>query len=311
MVESLIGVQKLAHVVGVVFFSGEARHAPARIASSGSAFEPASEGPPKGMGFVLVPVANKALDDADEFGGRWEGAVFEDAASQKAEPDLHLVHPRRVQRRVEEAESSSVALVEGVPRGTPMNIEIVPDDGEVAGRVPSRDAPHKAHQVVGLALNGALADDLPGMGIEGGKKRPCAVTTIFELAAPRLAACGRLERVLVLESLHPRLFIDAKHHVTGSRFRQVDVADSADLRPKVGVGAMQPETYMVRTNLLHGEDAPNLGLAQQKAAYAEQRGTQRICRPHVSKRELALEGAITGELDQLEPNERRHRGRPT
>jgi hypothetical protein len=64
-----------------------------------------------------------------------EAAVAQDAPLQDAEPDLDLVDPGSMQRRVDEVEAAAVLLVESCPAGVAavgMQVEVVPDDVDQA-----------------------------------------------------------------------------------------------------------------------------------------------------------------------------------
>ena len=54
------------------------------------------------------------------------------------------------------------------------------------------------------------------------------------------------------------------------------------------VGTVQPETDVMRTNLLVREDATNLGLAQDEMGCSRQRGPKRVESPHASERHASL-----------------------
>ena len=145
--------------------------------------------------------------------------------------------------------------------------------------------------------------------VESGEQCPGAVALVLELATASPASRRRLERVPVLERLHSRLLVDAKHGVASCRRRDVKIADYTHLRPEFGIRTVQPETDVMRTNLLEREDAANLGLAQDEAGCSRQRGPKRVESPHASERQLAVCWAFARELDQLQPDEHGHRRR--
>lgn len=92
MAEPLTGGEETCEVVGVILVGSEVRHRRASIASRG-ALEATAEGPPEGVGLVLVPMGDEALNRSNEIVRGGERGVLEDPPSQHAEPDLDLVHP--------------------------------------------------------------------------------------------------------------------------------------------------------------------------------------------------------------------------
>src|SRR5882724_12568083 len=166
MLEVLPASEKLADVVFVVFVrERRARHT-RRIALCGAAFEPSAEDPAERMRLVRGPMSDEAVDGASQLVEGSEGAVLQHTTREDAEPDLNLVDPRRVQRRVEESEAIAMTEVERLPCRAVMDVEVVPDDGDVARRVLLSDALHEAHQVDRLASLGALTEHVAGVRIE-------------------------------------------------------------------------------------------------------------------------------------------------
>src|ERR1700722_6746442 len=166
MPKPFAGRDPFANVVRVVIIcTKRRRHAPQR--SSGSAtLEPPSEPPAEGMRLHVVPVRQEALDGTNEVRGPWEGRVLEDSTSDDAEPDLHLIDPGGVQRGEEESEAPAVPADEGLPRVAAVNVQVVPDHGDVAGRVHSCDPLHEAHQIDSLPGYRALAYDVASVRVE-------------------------------------------------------------------------------------------------------------------------------------------------
>ncbi len=82
-----------------------ARHAPnLRGERRRGVDESSSEGPAKGMCLVSVPVTDETEHVAGDVLEALEVAVAKDAALKNAEPDLDLIDPGSVQRRVDEVE---------------------------------------------------------------------------------------------------------------------------------------------------------------------------------------------------------------
>src|SRR5690242_17212336 len=95
--------------------------------------ELAAEGPPKRVRDA-VPRGDIAANGGLELAAARERGVLQSGPRQQAEPDLDLVHPRRVLGGVDEVEASAVPLVEGFPARAMMDVEVVPDDVHVALR---------------------------------------------------------------------------------------------------------------------------------------------------------------------------------
>jgi hypothetical protein len=76
----------------------------------GRVHEAAGEGPAKGAGLDAVPVPDEAEHLMREGGHALEAAVAQDAALKNAEPDLDLIDPGGMQRRVDEAKAATVLL---------------------------------------------------------------------------------------------------------------------------------------------------------------------------------------------------------
>jgi hypothetical protein len=83
--------------------------------ASGRVDESTSEGPAEGSGLGAIPMADEAQDIVSERRHALEAAIAQDPSLQDAEPDLDLVDPGGVQRRVDEAEATSVLSVEPCP----------------------------------------------------------------------------------------------------------------------------------------------------------------------------------------------------
>src|SRR5579863_7613978 len=83
--------------------------------ASGRVHESPSEGPAKGARLDTVPIADKAEDVLSERCHALEAAIAQDTALKDAEPDLDLIDPGGMQRRVDKAEAMSMVLVEPRP----------------------------------------------------------------------------------------------------------------------------------------------------------------------------------------------------
>src|ERR1700674_1044990 len=85
-----------------------------------------------------VPEADEAKDRAAQLANAIEAAVLEHAALEDREPDLDLVDPGRVNRRVHEMKAAAVPAVEARPAAVAavvVDVEIVPDDVDLLARV--------------------------------------------------------------------------------------------------------------------------------------------------------------------------------
>jgi len=85
------------------------------------------------MRVVLVPVGDETVDALDE--GRLAGEVSptEYRTLHDPEPDLELVNPRGVLRGVDEVEAAAMRRVDFLPRLATVDVEVVPDDIDLAG----------------------------------------------------------------------------------------------------------------------------------------------------------------------------------
>src|SRR5579871_6427761 len=96
-----------------------------RGGSSRHIHESPREGPTEGPRFGPIPMADEAEDIPSERWDALEAAVAEDPALEDAEPDLDLVDPRGMQRRVDEAEAMPVLAVEARPaRVAPVVLQV-------------------------------------------------------------------------------------------------------------------------------------------------------------------------------------------
>src|SRR3954470_5063933 len=89
-----------------------------------------TKSPSKRVRLDVVPMGDECLNAFLKLGQRTERAVPEHPTGENAEPDLDLVYPRRVQRRVNEPEAVAMPLIEFLPTSTGVDVEIVPDNGD-------------------------------------------------------------------------------------------------------------------------------------------------------------------------------------
>src|SRR4051812_27501874 len=82
-----------------------------RLATSGLEYA-AGEGPLEGLGHHLVEIRNEVQNLGSQICLGGKTAAANDPPDQDAEPDLHLVQPRRMLRRVDEADAVTGILQE-------------------------------------------------------------------------------------------------------------------------------------------------------------------------------------------------------
>src|SRR5579864_1855477 len=97
----------------------------------GRVHESPSEGPAERARLGTIPMSDEAQDVLRERGHALEAAVAQKTSLKDAEPDLDLIDPGGMQRRVDEAKAISVLPVESRPAGVAsvvVQVEVVPDD---------------------------------------------------------------------------------------------------------------------------------------------------------------------------------------
>src|SRR5687768_540883 len=77
-----------------------------RDEAHGRVDESAREGPAEGARLGAIPMPDEAEDVMSKRSHALEAAVAQHTTLKDAEPDLDLVNPRRVQRRVDEAKAT-------------------------------------------------------------------------------------------------------------------------------------------------------------------------------------------------------------
>src|SRR5271154_3441645 len=112
MSEALV-LESTSYGLSLMAFCFWGRHDERRL-SGASYILPALRppGPPKGVQLPSIPVSYEAEDLLPHGCDGGEVSVSDDATLQDREPDLHLVHPRGVLRRVPEMKASIVATIE-------------------------------------------------------------------------------------------------------------------------------------------------------------------------------------------------------
>ena len=87
--------------------------------------EATAECPAERVRLEEVPVLDEAQDPLAQLGDVVELAVTEQPSLKDAKPDLDLVDPRRVQRRVDEVKASAVSAGELLPLLAVVDVEVV------------------------------------------------------------------------------------------------------------------------------------------------------------------------------------------
>jgi hypothetical protein len=201
------------------------------------------------MGFKGIPMVEEPKQSRFELFQAAEAGVPEDASLEDAEPDLDLIDPGSMDRRVDEVKPGPVSSVEDLPPISVMNVEVVPNHVHGTGRIALSQGIHECQEIGLSPLSTAMAKDSPCPGLEGGQQSPRPVPPILELKASWLATPGALRRIPAFQRLDARLLVDTKHRSVLWRF-QIEPTDPLDLRPELWVRAMKPHSQSVRTQLL-------------------------------------------------------------
>src|SRR6516225_4374321 len=139
----------------------------------GRVHESPSEGPAEGTRLGTIPMPDEAHDVVRERGNALEAAIAQNTALKDAEPDLDLIDPRGMQRRVDEAKAMSVFLVEPRPAGVAsvvVQVEVVPDDVDAAALVALRELVHEGQQCTCVAMPNDATENLTRADVEGGEQ---------------------------------------------------------------------------------------------------------------------------------------------
>lgn len=235
--------------------------------------------------FESVPMRDERLDDSCELRTRGKTRVSEHSALEDREPELDLIDPRGVNRRVEKFKPTAVALVEPHPSlvaAVVMDVEIVPDNDDASTGMATRDRIEKAHDGGRIAVVNDATEYTAGANIERSEKRAGAMSCVLELAANH-AAVANMDWMTKRQSLHGFL-VDAEHDRVIGRVH-IDVADPPDLRSELRVGAMQPLPNTMRPESFGREDALNRASTNDYAALQLQRVRNGLLGPYRAERD--------------------------
>lgn len=120
------------------------------------------------MGFKGIPVVEEPEESRFELFQAAEAGVPEDAALEDAEPDLDLIDPGSMDRRVDEVKPRPVSSVENLPPIAMMNVEVVPNHVHSTGRIALGQGIHERQEIGFSPLSTAMTKDSPCPCLEGG-----------------------------------------------------------------------------------------------------------------------------------------------
>jgi len=206
--------------------------------------------------------------------------------------------------RVDELKAAAVTSIELPPslvRTVAVNIEIIPDNVDRAGRILTGERVHECDQVRGSAAATTLREHLASPNVERGEQRNDTTASVLELVSTEGADGGKPAGESSAQRLNLSLLVDA-HDRRSRRRSQIQVTDPANFRREIGIGAMQPQSIPMRSQLAIAQNATDFTAAEDPASIACERGTQRAQtprRPRVSR-------PIARELDQLAADLRRN-----
>ena len=271
----------------------------ARVDATRGLNEISRELPAKRVCFVAIPVADEPEDGGLDISGTVEAAMPQNAALKDGEPDLDLVDPRRMQRRVHELEAPSVPSVESAPPVVLtllVNVEIVPDHDDALSGVVARHGLQKPCERVGVTSFDHLSEDLTRAHIEGPEQRTRAMTNVLELVAHG-SIRGGVRRVRARQHLH-RLLVDAQDDGVLGRL-QVELADAANLGLEVRIRAVQPRSHVVRAKASGAEHALHGGATDIHASTRKQLVGEGLLRPNLAKGSSVTFRAAACQSDDL------------
>jgi hypothetical protein len=274
--------------------------------ASGCVDESPSEGPAEGARLGTIPMSDEAEDVLSERCHALETAVAQDTALKDAEPDLDLIDPGGMQRRVDKAEAMSMLLVEPRPTSVAsvvVQVEVVPNDVDTAAIVALCERVHEGQQCTRIAVPNDATEHLPGTDVEGREQRTRPTTTVLEFVAND-ASVTHVDGVTARQRLH-RLLVDAHNDSVLGRV-PVEAADARDLRSKIGIRGMEPVANTVRAPATRTQ-YPSDGTAAHPLAAARVQGVRdRLIGPHIAKGYAVVCRSLTCQLDDLAPGLQRH-----
>ena len=268
--------------------------------------ESAGEGPAERASLGAIPMPNEADHVAGQCRDAFEAAVAQDAALQDAEPDLDLIDPGSVQRRVHETKTIAVLLVEPRPASVGpvvVHVEVVPDDVDAAAFVALRQVVHEGQERTRVTVRNDATEHLARADVEGCQQRACPAAAVLELVADDTAS-PHVDRMTTRQRLH-RFLVDAyDDSVLGGML--IEAADPRHLRPKVGIGGVEPVANTVRAPAARLQDSSDRTAAHSRTATLVQGVGHRLVRPHVSEGDSVVGRPLAGQLHNLAPSLQRY-----
>lgn len=237
------------------------------------------EAPPEGLR-PLVPLVDEAVCRLFDSGYCRETSVLQRYPFQDREPDLDLVAPRRMGRRMEEHEPTCVALVELRPAGllaVVMDIEIIQDHNDIPG-VAVSDFLHELDQICRCSSRAALTEHATGLDLEAADENATSVAAIVKVHPDIAARACWAEPGFTTVREEP-LFMDTKNRYI-VRWVRIERADRIDLLLKERILAVQPHAHPMRPDTSVSEDSADLAGAQSVIGCSQERCLQRYLRPH-------------------------------
>lgn len=125
--------------------------------------EVTSECPLEGFGFVMAVVFDERQDPLTKLRLTREAAMLDKTPDEDREPDLDLVEPGRVFGGVYKLEAAAMTFVEKGPAvvaSVVVNIEVIPDNDDLADGKALGYLLHEVHKLGGSPLVANLAKDL-------------------------------------------------------------------------------------------------------------------------------------------------------
>ena len=140
-----------------------------------------------------------------------EHAASDDVSLNLGEPQLYLIEPRGVGRREVQA-NFWVRIQEIFDQRTLVRRQIVGDDSDLfATRLVGNDIAEESDELGRRMPRRGLAEHLARLGVEGRVQGQRAVAKILKAVSLGAPWGKRQHRILAIEGLNRRLFVDAEH----------------------------------------------------------------------------------------------------
>ncbi len=218
------------------------------------------------MRFLRVPFRDESLNGGDKGVGTLELTVPQDPTGHDAEPELDLVQPGAVCRRVVEEEAVSVATVPlghvGAFPCVDVGVQIVEDHMDSTSGMTTGHEIQEGEEIFAFPRLSAPSDDLARLDVEAAEETARAVPAVLEILSRILPRFGRLQGSNPRERLHAGLLIDGKQRcpLGGS---DVQFDDLPHLLLISRVIAVAPHLHPMRLDLGFLQDPANGGGADR------------------------------------------------